>query len=111
MYRIFCKSYANFISSFDKDNYRLKISYPFELIVDINKYKKEKRKRSDDYKLLSDLIFYMNENVKRFPRLKAFLWTLNSRNIDGKKYGLARKEDLEEQTKLINSFLNLAYWY
>ena len=53
----------------------------------------------------------MNENVKRFPRLKAFLWTLNSRNIDGKKYGLARKEDLEEQTKLINSFLNLAYWY
>ena len=45
MYRIFCQSYANFISSFDKDNYRLKISYPFELIVDINRYKKEKRKK------------------------------------------------------------------
>ena len=53
----------------------------------------------------------MQENVERFPRLKAFLWTLSSRNIEGKKYNIATKEELEEQTKLINSFLKLAYWY
>lgn len=26
----------------------------------------------------------MNENVDRFPKLKAFLWTLSSRNINEK---------------------------
>lgn len=26
MYRIFCESYQNFINSFDKDNYRLKMA-------------------------------------------------------------------------------------
>lgn len=28
-----------------------------------------------------------------------------------KKYNISREEDLEEQAKLINSFLKLAYWY
>ena len=53
----------------------------------------------------------MKENVERFPKLKAFLWTLSSSNIKEKKYNIAKVEDLEEQTKLINSFLKLAYWY
>ena len=60
---------------------------------------------------MCDLIFFMQENTKRFPKFKAFLWTLNSRNIKGKKYNISREEDLEEQAKLINSFLKLAYWY
>ena len=111
MYRIFCESYKNFIKSFDNDNYRLNVSKPFELIVDIKKYEKEKKEKSIKYKLLSDLIYYLNENIEKYPRLIAFLWTLKSRNIDGYKFNLANKEDLEEQTKLINSFLKLAYWY
>ena len=57
MYRIFCESYENFKNSFETPSYRLEISKPFELIVNLDKYKKE------------------------------------------------------EQTKLINSFLKLAYWY
>ena len=28
-----------------------------------------------------------------------------------KKYNISKKEDLEEQIKLVNSFLKLAYWY
>ncbi|MCI9063052.1 MAG: hypothetical protein HFJ17_00350 [Clostridia bacterium] len=111
MYRIFCESYQNYIKSFDKENYRLDISKPLELIVDINKYENEKNKQSIIYKNLCDLIIYMKENVKRFPRLKAFLWTLSSRDINGKKYNVSKKEDLEEQTKLVNSILKLAYWY
>ena len=43
MYRIFCESYENFIKTIDKDSYRLKISKPFELIVDIDKYNKEQK--------------------------------------------------------------------
>ena len=53
----------------------------------------------------------MEENTERFPKFKAFLWTLSSRNIIGKRYNIVLKEELEEQAKLINSFLKLAYWY
>ena len=81
------------------------------MIVDVNKYIEEEKKQSELYKKLCDLIYFMKENVEKFPKLKAFLWTLSSRNINGKKYDIAKAEELEEQTKLINSFLKLAYWY
>lgn len=111
MYRIFCKSYQNFIDSFDEDSYRLEIAKPLELIADINRYKEEESKQSEVFKKVCDLIFFMNENVKRFPKLKAFLWTLSSRDMNGKQYDISKEEELEEQTKLVNSFLKLAYWY
>lgn len=47
----------------------------------------------------------MKNNVEKFPKLKAFLWTLDSRNIKTIKYNVFKQEDLEEQTKLVNSFL------
>ena len=47
----------------------------------------------------------------RFPKFKAFLWTLTSRNIVPEEYGVENKDELEEQAKLVNSFLKLAYWY
>lgn len=111
MYRIFVESYNNFINSIDKNSFRIKNSKPLELLVDINKYNKEKSKESELYKKISDLIFYLNENINKFPRMKAFLWTLESRNIKGIKYNVTTNEELEEQTKLINSFLKLSYWY
>lgn len=111
MYRIFCESYKNFLETLDKDNYRLRITKPFELIVDIDKFKKEKKNESEIYKKLCNLIFYMQKNIKKFPRLKALLWTLESRDIKGKNYDVSNKDELEEQTKLVNSFLKLAYWY
>lgn len=67
-------------------------------------------KRIQDKKLC-DLLSFMKENVNRFPKLKAFLWTLDSRNINAIKYNISNIEELEEQTKLVNSFLKLAYWY
>lgn len=111
MYRIFCESYQNFINSFDKYNYRLKIAEPFKLIVNSDKYKEEEKKQSEIYKKLCDLIYYVKKNIERFPRMKAFLWTLEARNITGKKYNVSDIEELEEQAKLMNSFLKLAYWY
>lgn len=111
MYRIFCESYKNFIESLNGENYRLQMAEPLELLVDIDKYRQEENKKSEKFKKLCDLIYFMKENVERFPKLKAFLWTLSSRNIKEKKYNIAKVEDLEEQTKLINSFLKLTYWY
>ena len=111
MYRIFCESYRNYLNTFDKDCYRLKISRPIELIVNTNKYKEEEKKNSNLYKRLCDLVYYMGQNIDKYPKIKAFLWTLSSRDIKGKKYNISNLEELEEQTKLINSFLKLAYWY
>ncbi len=84
MYRIFCESYNNFINAFPEESARIKISEPLQLIVNLDKLKKEKEHQSEIYKKLSDLIFYMQENIERFPKLKAFLWTLSSRDIKGK---------------------------
>jgi len=111
MYRIFCESYQNFLKSLDEDNIRRNIAKPFELIVDEKRYKEEANKQSDIYINLCDLLYFMKQNIERFPRMKAFLWTLESRGIKEELYNKTSLENLEEQTKLINSFLKLAYWY
>ena len=80
-------------------------------IVHEEKYEKEKELKSDLYKRLCDLLLYMNKNIERFPKFKAFLWTLTSRNIIAKEYNIETNEQLEEQAKLVNAFLKLAYWY
>lgn len=111
MYRIFCESYQNYINSFDDNNSRVWNTKPLELIVNLDKYYNEKRICSDMYKRLCDLIYYMKLNTNKFPKFKAFLWTLESRNILPKKYNISSHEELEEQMKLVNSILKLAYWY
>ena len=111
MYRVFCESYENFLKTFEDENWRLNIAKPFELIVNPKKYEKEKELKSDLYKRLCDLLLYMNKNIERFPKFKAFLWTLTSRNIIAKEYNIETNEQLEEQAKLVNAFLKLAYWY
>lgn len=111
MYRIFCESYENFRKSFSGESIRLKNAEPIELIINVTKYKKEQEKESMLYKELCDLLDFMSKNVLKYPRLKAFLWTLEARNIKPKKYNVTEQTELEEQTKLINSFLKLAYWY
>lgn len=111
MYRIFCESYKNYINSFDDDNWRLRMSESIGLLTDENKYREEENKKSEIYIKASALLYYMQQNIDRFPKLKAFLWTLESRNMKGKQNNSIDKNDLEEQTKLINSFLKLTYWY
>lgn len=111
MYRVFCESYKNFLKTFEEENYRLNIAKPFELIVDVERFEEEKELRSDLYKKLCNLLWYMKKNIERFPKFKAFLWTLKSRNILAEEYDMESQEELEEQAKLINSFLRLVYWY
>lgn len=111
MYRVFCESYENFLKTFEEENYRLNIAKPFELIVNVEKFEKEKEVQSDLYKKLCNLLLYMKKNIERFPKFKAFLWTLKSRNILAEEYYMELQDELEEQAKLINSFLRLEYWY
>ena len=82
-----------------------------EAIKHCEEVAEEKEKHSDIYIKLCNLLAYMQDNIDKFPKFKAFLWTLKSRNIVGEKYNNENTDELEEQAKLVNSFLKLAYWY
>ena len=114
MYRMFCESFKNYKNNFNGmarvEEYRSKITEPLKLLVNSEMYAVEKCSETMLFKRLNDLLIYMEENMERYPKLKAFLWTLESRGIKGFEYGMATHEELEEQTKIINSILNLQYW-
>ena len=110
MYRIFCESYINFKNDFEHNDSRLRTAEPFKLLTDVEKFKVEKENRTAEYKKLCDLLYYANQNIDRYPRLEAFLWTIESREMMPEYFGEAEIHDMEEQIKLINSFLKLAYW-
>lgn len=107
MYRIFCESYDNYTTQNSGSDYRSKLVNPFALIVDSSRYEAEKRNKTHLYKQLSDLLYFMEQNINKYPRFDAFLWTIESRGMTGKHYGVASQEDLYEQAKLANMFLKL----
>lgn len=112
MYRIICESYINYMNDFDKkDNFRYQVMTPFELLLDLKQYSKEKESETLKYKKLEDFIWFIKKNIEDHPNFKVFLWTLESRGIRGKYYGVSNKEELKEQTKIIKMFLKLAYWH
>jgi hypothetical protein len=94
----------------DKDNFRYKIMLPFKLLLDLEQYRKEKEKTTLTYKKLEHFIWAIKESIEDYPNFKAFLWTLESRGIKGKYYGVLTEEELKEQMKILNMFLRLAYW-
>jgi len=113
MYRIFCESYRSFIKDFEgiaSNEYRYEMSRPLKLITDPELYRKEKAVGSFMFKQISDLLYFMACNKEKYPKFKAFLWTLESREIKGAYYGVTDMLTLEEQAKLVDMFLNLAYW-
>ena len=114
MYRIFCESYENYLKqyngSYQWDDYRYTIIKPFELIRDTDRFRLEQMQETLLYKQLSDLLFYMADNLERFPKMGAFLWTLEARGIKGQHQGVVKLAELEEQLKMVNMFLSLLYW-
>ncbi len=114
MYRVFCESYENYIRHYEdakiNNEYRFSIAKPFGLIRDVQRYMTEKTECTLLYRQLSDLLYFMAGSLERYPKMGAFLWTLEARGIEGRYYGVVSNEDLEEQTKLANMFLNLLYW-
>ena len=115
MYRIFCESYQNYVSQYNckslKEEYRFRIAELIKLLVNSKEYMRHKELGSLDFKKVSDLLSYMERTSTEFPKFNSFLWTLESREITGKHYGVTKEEDLKEQAKLMNMFLNLLYWY
>lgn len=113
MYRIVCESYENYIKDFqpnDTDSYRYKVMEPFKLITDLDLYRMEKDKNSLDYMKIEDFLFLAKEEMDKYPNIKSFMWSLESRGINGKSFGVLKKEDFQEMMKVLNMFLKLSYW-
>lgn len=113
MYRIVCESYENYKNDFLPDNindYRYTITKPLELITDLSLYEKEKNNNTANYRKLEHFIYLLNKNIHEYPNFKSFLWSLESRGIYGKDYGILAKEEFFELQKIVNMFLKLSYW-
>ena len=113
MYRIVCKSYKNYIDDFlpnNTDDYRYKVAKPLRLILKLSLYEEEKSKNSVDYQKLRHFIYLLKQDINKYPNTKSFLWSLESRGIYGKNYGVLSKEDFSELAKILNMFLKLSYW-
>lgn len=114
MYRIVCESYKNYVCDFLPDHteeYRYKVIEYLRLIIDLKIYQEEKSKNSIDYQKLEHLIYLLKENSDKYPRMKSFLWSLESRSIYGVNYNVLTEEDFDEAVKLIDMFLKMAYWH
>ncbi len=110
MYRIFCESYNSIINDFQPSEYRYIIIKPFELLTNQKKYFHEKQENTDTYKKISDFLWYAQNSISKYPRFSVFLWTIESRDMRGEYFGLVNENDLEEQAKILNMILKLAYW-
>ncbi len=49
----------------------------------------------------------LNQIIDNF---KSFLWSLESKGIYGKNYGIMSDKEFAELTKIVNMFLKLSYW-
>lgn len=56
--------------------YRYKAALPLKLIADVELYNAQKAKSSALCKKISDLLYYMENNINKYPKFEAFLWTL-----------------------------------
>lgn len=113
MYKIICESYKNYKNDFlpnNSNDYRYIITKPLELILDLSLYEKEKINNTMNYQKLEHFIYLLKNNIDKYPNCKSFLWSLESRGIYGKNYGVMSKEEFIELVKIINMFLKLSYW-
>ncbi len=112
MYRIVCESYKNYINDFtnNRDDFRYRVMQPLSLIIDLNQYQYEKQNETSKYKKLEDFIWMIRKSLDDYPSFKAFIWSLESRGIKGKFYGVLNKEEFEEQVKVMRMFFRLSYW-
>lgn len=62
------------------------------------------------YKKLEDFIWNIKKSIDDYPSFKSFMWSLESRGINGKYYGVLKEEEFQEQVKIIKMFLKLSYW-
>ncbi len=114
MFRIVKESYYNykddFLVSNAIDDTRYKIMVPFEMIFNIEKWANEKSQKTENYKKVAEILYYIEENINELLEFKVFMWELEARNIVGENFSVLSSEDKEEIIKNFKMFLDLTYW-
>lgn len=107
MYRILRESYKNYVKSFsDLDSYYLRIMEPFDIISNLDDYKKQQEEETKAYMELSDLLYSLRDCRK----CQFFLDQFRELGITGYEYGILDYVALADLHDIIHSLLRLEYW-
>lgn len=112
MYRLYCQNLKNYLEinkTGDFNEFRLKITRPLLILADVEKYKKLK-KEDASYKEVNNLVYEINKNKDKYPRLSTFSWELWALDFKSEKDDLFPREIVDEQLKLVNLLLGTQYW-
>jgi hypothetical protein len=104
------KAMKNLLKSLPKDSVRYNTMTKMSLLADPEAFHREASICSENYKRVSSLIHYMKCSTHKLPRLKAFIWTIESREMYPEFYPVSNEDEFFEQAKAINSILSLQYW-
>lgn len=114
MFRIVKESYYNYKNDFlvsnATDDIRYKMMEPFEMIFNVEKWTYEKVEKTEDYKKVAEILYYIKENINELLDFNVFMWELEARDIVGKNFSVLSREAKEEIIKNFKMFLNLTYW-
>lgn len=111
MYRVFVESISNLFNDFDnKSDIRLKSMEPYRLLPNGNMKIDDHVKKLLLYKKMQDYLAYYKANRHLYPQFECLLWTFESRGIEAANNGIATKNEIMEQFKIVNDILKFAYW-
>lgn len=112
MYRLYCqnlKKYLEINKAGNFNEFRLKITSPLLILANVEKYKKLK-KEDTLYKEVNNLVYEINKNKDKYPRLSTFSYELWALDFRSEKDDSISDEIVNEQLKLINLLLGTQYW-
>ena len=98
-----------FNSESDKTTFRYWMAKPLELLFDIDLFNYHKKEHSLWYMNICELVFYMHDNLDRFPKFKAFLWHTEGYGYSFSYFNRHDFKLYEEQCKLLHQILSLIY--
>ncbi|MGL4346184.1 MAG: hypothetical protein ACRCTE_13380, partial [Cellulosilyticaceae bacterium] len=90
--------------------YRLKVAEVLEGLVDVKLYNRWRQQGAEQYKIVSNLVYQINQSIEQFPRFETLAWDLWGMGYDEIAYDEYTTEDTLEQLKIINLCLGTAYW-
>ena len=113
MYRILCESYENYKRDFENvGGARLELSSCFHLLTNSKEFLLEKSKDTTLYKNANMLLAYLSQNQEQYPQTSVLMSEMSDRGIKAAEQTVVEETMLlQEQAKLLTSFMKLAYWY
>jgi len=114
MYRILSESVHQYMRDPATQGVRRKSMGPICLLVNPEAYHRERTAKTDLFHKTQELLSYLQQTAPFNPRFQTLLWHLESREIIPPAQLHLNKESLErcqEQARILQQLINLAYWY